>query len=75
MWNFVFTISKHSGESTETFHSPDLTCEARKPALGFYCFTKKELPLGVVSNLPSDHIEVAIEPILDLAIQIPKSVV
>ena len=37
--------------------------------------TKKELHLGVVSNLPSDHIELAIEPTLDLAIQIPQSVV
>ena len=37
--------------------------------------TKEELHLGVVSNLPWDHIEPAIEPTLDLAIQIPKSVV
>lgn len=42
MWSFISTISKHSSESTRTSHSPDLSCEASKPALGFYILFHKE---------------------------------
>ena len=47
IWNFVFTISKHSGESTRTFHSPDLTCETRKPALGFLLFHEERFIMRI----------------------------